>query len=158
MTKFGELEIVPEARALNGERPVWDETRHRLFWIDVREPALHGFDPESQRVSGDTPAWILVDRDDFYWCAVFGQAFLMRLDPSGRLERRVQMPVQYPTMTAFGGAEHWSIYVTSACWPFPATERPRRPNEGTLFALEAPIPGQPPCKFTTHTEAIEATP
>ena len=286
-----EILCVLKARALNGESPIWDERRQRLFWVDIREPAVHAFDP----VSGsdrhwEMPSWIgciglgeheiavalrgglfgldpdsgelrhlgaapfdsrrfifndggcdpagrfiagpmyvplkpatagpekaplsrhdgegnwtplsdpiatsnglawspdgrtmyhsdteqqtiwacdydpdsgavtnrrvfarldvkdggpdgaAVDRDGFYWCAVFANGCLMRFDPAGRLERRVEMPVRYPTMPAFGGDDLGTIFITSACWPLSPAEREHHPQEGNLFAMPAPVPGLP---------------
>lgn len=88
-----------------------------------------------------------VDSEGFYWCAVFANSALLRFDPDGRLERRVSMPVKYPTMPTFGGPDLTTIFVTSATWPKPAEWRAERPDEGGLFALEAPVPGLLPNRF-----------
>ena len=287
------VDLVHPARALNGERPGWHAGRQRLFWVDIREPALHCFDPVTGTdQSWEMPAWIgcyaltdggalvalrtglydvdfdagslsfraeapfdprrfifndgrcdrvgrffagpmylplrpgdqqdgprtaplwryeppgrwhavspgvstsnglawspdgrtmyhsdtaqkliwacdydeatgavanrrvfahvevedpqggpdgaTVDRDGFYWCAVFANTCLLRFDPAGRLERRVAMPVKYPTMPSFGGPNLDILYVTSATWPIPDDERDAHPLEGGIFALEAPAPG-----------------
>ncbi len=73
--------------------------------------------------------------------AVFASGCLLRFDPAGKLERRVLLPVKYPTMPAFGGEGLNTLFVTSANWPLSHEERNRRPNEGGLFAMEAPAPG-----------------
>ena len=88
-----------------------------------------------------------VDADGFYWCAVFANSCLMRFDPSGKLERRVPMPVKYPTMPAFGGPDLKTLFVTSANWPIPPEDRDKHPLEGGLFAIEAPVAGQAPRFF-----------
>lgn len=50
---------VLDARALNGETPTWCPERKRLFWVDLREPALHEFDPATgQDETWAMPAWI----------------------------------------------------------------------------------------------------
>ena len=36
-------DAAPRARV--GESPVWDEASGRLWWVDVRAPALHRTDP-----------------------------------------------------------------------------------------------------------------
>src|SRR3712207_1094717 len=46
-------DAVPRARL--GESPVWDEASGRLWWVDVRAPALHRTDP----AGGATEAWSL---------------------------------------------------------------------------------------------------
>lgn len=55
----GEVRVAFAAAALNGERPGWDAERGRLYWVDVRAPALHEFDPATgQDRHWEMPAWI----------------------------------------------------------------------------------------------------
>ena len=82
-----------------------------------------------------------VDRDGFYWVAVFGGGCLLRFDPDGKLERRVDTLCHYPTMPAFGGAGMEVLYVTSANHPLSDAEKQARPAEGNLFRMMAPVPG-----------------
>ena len=42
-----EVELALDARATLGECPVWSEREQALYWIDIKEPALHRFDPAS---------------------------------------------------------------------------------------------------------------
>ncbi|MDQ2804872.1 MAG: SMP-30/gluconolactonase/LRE family protein [Pseudomonadota bacterium] len=297
MAAAPDIACVLDARALNGESPVWDAPRRRLWWVDIREPALHEFDPATGAdQSWELPAWVgycapadsgvlvalrtgislldpesgalrhiapapfdqrrfifndgrcdprgrvlggpmfvplrpepsgpvahgtplwrydgegrwtamsepvqtsnglawspdgrtmyhsdteqrciwaydydlatgaaenrrvfarvdvsdggpdgaSVDRDGFYWVAVFANACLLRFDPSGKLERKIAMPVRYPTMPAFGGENLDTIFVTSAKWPLPREEWERHPLEGNLFALPAPVPGLPSSRW-----------
>lgn len=90
------------------------------------------------------PDGAAVDRDGFYLCAVFGAGALLRFDPAGQLERRIEVPARYPTMPAYGGPGLEVVYVTSASFPIPRAERAAHPDDGALFALEAPAPGLPP--------------
>jgi len=89
------------------------------------------------------PDGAAVDRDGFYVCAVFGAGCLLRFDPDGRLERRIALPVRYPTMPAFGGDDLATLYVTSASFPHRTGKTDRNPAAGGLFALPAPVPGLP---------------
>ena len=89
------------------------------------------------------PDGAAVDQDGFYLSAIFGEGHLLRFDPDGRLERRIDLPVQYPTMPAYGGPDLTRVYVTTANWPIEAGERPKRPLEGGLFSFELPVPGLP---------------
>jgi sugar lactone lactonase YvrE len=93
------------------------------------------------------PNGACVDADGFYWCALFANSCLLRIDPKGKIERRVPMPVKYPTMPAFGGDDLKTLFITSANWPLSPEERLKQPDEGGLFALEAPAPGLPPSTF-----------
>jgi len=87
------------------------------------------------------PDGATVDRDGFYTCAVFGAGCLLRFDPDGGLERRIELPVRYPTMPAIGGPDLSTMYVTSAS--FPVKDRREDSDAGALLALEAPAPGLP---------------
>lgn len=87
------------------------------------------------------PDGAVVDGDGFYICAVFGASCLLRFDPDGQLERRIALPVRYPTMPAFGGEGLDMLFVTSASFPIPQDQRAARPDDGAIFALEAPTPG-----------------
>lgn len=84
-----------------------------------------------------------IDRDGFLWCMVFGGGRLLRLDPDGRVERTVVMPVQYPTMPALGGPDLSTVYVTSACRRVDKGQRAAGPLEGNLLAFEASCRGPP---------------
>jgi sugar lactone lactonase YvrE len=50
---FRILDAAP--RAVVGESPVWDEATGRLWWVDIRAPALHRTNP----VTGATETWPL---------------------------------------------------------------------------------------------------
>jgi sugar lactone lactonase YvrE len=122
------------------------DTKQRLIWAYDYDPpsgAVGGKRVFARVEEGDGPDGAAVDRDGFYWCAVFGGGCLLRFDPAGRLERRVPVPARYPTMPAFGGADLGTVFVTSANNPLPPEERLRHPDEGALFAFPAPVPGLP---------------
>ncbi len=78
---------------------------------------------------------------------MFGEGCLLRFDPDGKLERRIEMPVQYPTMPAFGGPDLSTVYVTTSSYMIAADERAARPLEGGLFSFEAPAKGLPSTLF-----------
>ncbi len=99
------------------------------------------------------PDGAAVDRDGFYTCAVYGAGCLLRFDPDGKLERRIALPARYVTMPAFGGADLRTLYVTSAAFPLTPEERARQPDEGAVFALEAPAPGLAASHFRAPPDA-----
>ncbi len=41
------IKLALDARAELGECPVWDDRRHKLFWVDIEGCAIHCFDPET---------------------------------------------------------------------------------------------------------------
>ncbi len=130
----------------DGNRLYHSDTKQKKIWVwdyDFDRGIASGrrvFADLSSLVGEGGPDGANVDRDGFYWCAIFGHGKLHRYDPTGRLEREVALPVRYPSMPAFGGPDRKTLFVTSAAWPVPAQERARSP-EGNLLALEAPVPG-----------------
>ena len=131
----------------DGRTMYHSDTARRTIWACDYDEATGAV--ENRRVFAQVPVedptggpdGAAVDRDGFYWCAVFANGHLLRYDPAGKLERRVEMPVKYPTMPSFGGPNLDTLFVTSAIWPIPEHERPQHPMEGGLFALQAPAPG-----------------
>lgn len=101
------------------------------------------------RVDEGGPDGATVDSEGFYICAVFSAGCLLRFDSDGKLERRIPLPVRYPTMPALGGPDHKTLYVTSASYP--VKDRAEHPNAGALLALEAPAPGLP----TSYMAALQ---
>jgi sugar lactone lactonase YvrE len=52
-----DVQPVLRADALNGECPRWRADERRLYWIDMRAPALHRLDPDS----GHDEVWQMPD-------------------------------------------------------------------------------------------------
>jgi sugar lactone lactonase YvrE len=50
-----EARLLDTPRAAVGESPVWDAALRRLWWVDIRAPALYRTDPET----GATESWVL---------------------------------------------------------------------------------------------------
>lgn len=109
--------------------PATGEVANQRVFVKVEIPGAAGPDGAS------------VDRDGFYWVAVFGGGCLLRFDPAGKLERRIDLPCRCPTMPAFGGAGLDMIYVTSANHTLSEAERAAHPEQGALFRFPAPVPG-----------------
>lgn len=146
--------VTPPVSTSNGL--AWSPDGRTMYHSDTQPKTIWAYDydeatgtAENRRVFAQVevedkqggPDGACVDSEGFYWCAVFANACLLRFDPDGRLERRVPMPVKYPTMPAFGGADLKTLFVTSATWPMSPEERTRHPDEGGLFAMEAPAAG-----------------
>jgi sugar lactone lactonase YvrE len=80
-----------------------------------------------------------IDADGYLWnCRFFGGC-MVRIAPSGRIDRVLDMPVQNITTATFGGPELRTLYVTSASLLAPASDR----LAGSLWAIECETPGLP---------------
>lgn len=147
--------VTDPVRTSNGL--AWSPDGRTMYHADTRQKTVwaYDYDPETgwmankrEFVRVDIPGasgpdGASVDRDGFYWVAVYGGGCVLRFDPAGKLERRIDMPCRYPTMPTFGGVGLDEIYVTSANHSMPEAERAARPQEGALFRMKAPVPGLP---------------
>ncbi|ACL55461.1 SMP-30/gluconolactonase/LRE family protein [Methylobacterium nodulans] len=79
-----------------------------------------------------------VDAEGFYWSAIHGGSCLHRYAPDGRLDRRLPLPVRYPTMMAFGGGDLATLFVTSATHGEPGS-----PQDGAVLRLRPGVRGEP---------------
>lgn len=137
----------------DGRTMYHSDTDPKIIWAHDYDPATGA--TANRRVFAEIevedrrggPDGASVDSDGFYWCALYANHALLRLDPSGRIERRIPMPVKFPTMPTFGGPDLRTLYITSANWQIPPSERAAHPDEGSLFALEAPASGLPSNRF-----------
>ena len=55
----------------------------------------------------------------------------------------IGLPVQRPTMCAFGGKNLDVLYVTSATYPLPEKALAKQPLAGSLFAIDVGVRGLP---------------
>lgn len=99
--------------------------------------------------SGDmgVPDGAITDRDGFVWLAMWGGWSVLRLDPEGRIERKIEMPVAQPTCPCFGGKEFGTLYVTSARFGLDQTKLQKQPRAGSIFALDIGVRGLPSIQF-----------
>lgn len=151
------LAFSPDGRTLyhadTPRKTIW-RLRYEPETGEARDPEVFATVEGGGDIGG--PDGAAVDRDGFYLCAVFGGGCLLRFDPDGRLERRIAVPARYPTMPAFGGPDLSTLFVTSACFPVPEADRPARPDDGAVLALEAPCPGLPAVPFRTSADGTSA--
>lgn len=113
------------------------EITHRRNWVDR----------SGQR---GLPDGLTVDSEGFIWVAIWDGYCLERYDPAGKLERRLTMPVQYPTSMAFGGAALDELYVTSALCEIPVEERRPGAPDGGLFRIRGAGRGLPEPRFASQ--------
>ena len=93
------------------------------------------------------PDGAAVDETGCYWSAcAFGWS-LARHTPDGKLDRLVELPVEIPTMPAFGGADLDTIYVTSIGPGGGFPQAPGQPLAGGIFAVDAGTCGLPEPRF-----------
>jgi sugar lactone lactonase YvrE len=60
------------------------------------------------------PDGLTVDADGFVWSAEWYGSCIVRYDPSGKIERRIQTDAKQTSALAFGGPDLTDIFITSA--------------------------------------------
>ena len=83
------------------------------------------------------------DMDGHYWVAMFDGWRVVRLAPDGAVSADIRLPVQRPTMIAFGGADGRTAFVTSARTGLSDAECAAQPGAGGVFAFRVDVPGVP---------------
>ncbi|WP_299875018.1 SMP-30/gluconolactonase/LRE family protein [uncultured Cocleimonas sp.] len=82
------------------------------------------------------PDGAAIDADGCYWMAGISGWELVRITPEGKVDMKIEFPVEKPTRIAFGGSDMDILYVTSLGEDI--TEGTHQPNAGGLFALKVP--------------------
>jgi sugar lactone lactonase YvrE len=133
---------------------------HRFFHADTPTHAVRAYDhdPASGTLSGrrilhqfpmgeGRPDGASVDEEGCYWTALFDGARVVRLSPDGEIVQEVALPVQRPTMIAFGGEDRRTAFVTSARTGLDADALARQPQTGGIFSFRVEVPGLPEWPF-----------
>ncbi|NNF55500.1 MAG: SMP-30/gluconolactonase/LRE family protein [Acidimicrobiales bacterium] len=95
------------------------------------------------------PDGACVDADGCYWSAsVYGWS-VVRITPDGKIDRRIELPLEKPSMPAFGGPKLDTLFITTI-----GSEggRPSKPGKdgaipGSLVAVDAGVLGLPETPF-----------
>jgi sugar lactone lactonase YvrE len=135
------------AFAPDGSVMYWTDTWQQVVWAfdyDVDTGSAHNQRPliDFSPLPGK-PDGACMDADGCYWVAcVYGWS-VVRITPTGKLDRRVELPVHKPSMPAFAGPNLETMVVTSI------SSGGRHPAEegsvpaGSLVAFEPGTRGLP---------------
>ena len=108
---------------------VFDADRRRMYWADTFHATIWVWDYDAdtgerrnKRVffnyrnraeAKGLPDGACLDAEGCYWSASVHGYAATRITPNGDVDRVVALPVEMPTMTAFGGPDLSTLYVTS---------------------------------------------
>ncbi|MGJ0453613.1 MAG: SMP-30/gluconolactonase/LRE family protein [Methylocystis sp.] len=145
------------ASAVIANGMAWSPDNRIMYFADTptRTVTAFDFDIESGAVSSPRvfahfepsdgkPDGAAVDRDGFYWCAIYGGGRIVRIAPDGAINREIRLPVSQPTMCAFGDADYRSLYVTSASQ---GVSKQQEPHAGGIFRCRPGVEGHAPNLF-----------
>jgi sugar lactone lactonase YvrE len=138
---------------------VWSPDWKTLYVADSALQVIHAYEFDlaraavsNRRVFSDVkdlgyPDGAAIDSEGFLWSARWEGHCIARLAPDGTVDRIVQIPASQVTSCAFGGKDLMTLYVTTACRGVTADVAARYPQQGGVFAFEAPVAGLPRPRF-----------
>lgn len=169
MTRTGKLYyIAPDRRILVVDEDIqlanglcFSPDDRILYFADSAARTIYAYDlapgeatPCRKRVFvrvGDDegiPDGLTTDADGFVYSAQWYGGQVVRYDPQGRVERRIELPVTQVSSVAFGGEDLRDLYITTAGDPWPSALEPRdydpcaRKTGGGLYRLRTNTPGR----------------
>ena len=127
-----------------------------MYWADTTRDLVWAYDYDvdsgvrrNERVFLDCstlpgrPDGACVDEAGCYWVAcVYGWA-LLRATPEGDVDRIIELPVQKPSMPAFGGTDLDTLYITSISTGGLLPIEPGQPLAGALLTMVPGVKGLP---------------
>jgi L-arabinonolactonase len=131
-----------------------------MYWADTTRDLVWAYDYDvasgtrsNERVFLDfsmlpgRPDGACVDETGCYWVAcVYGWS-LLRATPEGTVDRIIELPVEKPSMPAFGGRDLDVLYLTSISTGGSVPLAPGQPWAGALLTLVPGVKGLPESTF-----------
>jgi sugar lactone lactonase YvrE len=101
----------------NGDTLYFADTLEGVIRRHAYDPATGAIGPRHDLVDcrryGSGPDGATVDAEGRLWVALVLAQALACFAPDGRLLRRIELPIPYPSCPAFGGSDLRTLYVTS---------------------------------------------
>ena len=125
--------------------PAFDPRRKRVYFTDsAKQRVYSAIFAENGKLSDKSvyaqfgegqgyPDGMMVDAEGFLWIAFWDGACIRRLDPDGRIEQEISLPVLRPTSMVIVKDK---MYFTSASVGLSAEQRRQWPLSGSLFSIK----------------------
>ncbi len=140
----------------------FDPVHGRAYFADTHTRTVLTFDYDdangdftNERVFLDydempgLPDGSCIDSEGFYWSASVYGSSLIRVSPDGEVVERLELPLEKPSMPAFGGSDLRTMFITTIGMggSRPSAEGPPGFDPGNLLAAEVAVPGRPEAVF-----------
>lgn len=132
----------------------WSPDNKTMYYTDSPPRVIYAydFDPvtgalDNRRVfvrvpeEEGEPDGLAVDNEGFVWSAHWAGWKVARYDPTGKVEREIRLPVQYPTSCTFGGLGLNELYITTAWVALSEKQKREQPLAGDLFRIKTDVRG-----------------
>lgn len=140
----------------------WSADLQSMYYIDTptRRVDLFAYDHSTGAISDRRafvtipskegwPDGLALDAEGCLWVALFDGWAVQRYTPDGRLDRRIELPVQQATSVAFGGDDLDELYITTGQEGFPPGGDPSQPHAGGVFRCRPGVSGRPVNRFAS---------
>jgi sugar lactone lactonase YvrE len=138
----------------------WSPDNRLMYYIDTRTRRVDVFDfdlPDGTistrrtfvdfAAAGGRPDGLVVDADGGVWVALWAGGAVERYTPDGRRDRRIDLPVTFPSKCAFGGPTLDALYITTARGTADPDPRDRDHAGGLYRVLRPGVRGKPVYRF-----------
>jgi len=133
----------------------WSPDGHTMYYTESFRYAIYAFDFDSvtgslanrrvfaevDRKLGAFPDGLCVDAEGHVWSNQVGVGRVVRYDPTGRIERQIQVRVPRAVGCTFGGDNLRTLFITSARETMTAQQLEEAPLSGSIFAVEPGVAG-----------------
>jgi sugar lactone lactonase YvrE len=138
----------------------WSPDDRLMYYIDSTTYRVDVFDYDAE--SGDIrgrrslvevpessgmPDGLTVDADGCVWVCLWGGSALHRYDPTGRLDKVIELPTANVTSCTFAGADLRDLYITTAREDLDEGALAAQPEAGSLFVCRPGAVGLPPNEY-----------
>jgi len=143
----------------------WSPDRRSFYFGDSLANTIWHYDcePRTGEIFNDKPFFFgysrglpdgsTVDSKGYLWNCRFHGSCIVRVAPTGIIDRVVEIPAENVTMCTFGDKDRSTLYITTAC----AESAPWDRLAGSLFAFDAGVTGQPENAFNVSNYLLKST-
>lgn len=133
----------------------WSPDHRRLYFADTLANTIweYDYDPATRNITNERsffqdfsrgqPDGSTVDGEGYLWNCRYSGGCIVRVAPSGEIDRVVEMPSQNITTCTFGGPQRKTLYATTASAGAPPGDR----LAGGLYAIQTTVRGLPENRF-----------
>lgn len=140
--------------------PCWSPDGATFYFADTPEASIRAYAFDAARgelgamrtlvargALPGRPDGATVDAEGFLWSARYGGGGIARIDPAGRVERFLRLPVTQVSSVMFGGTDLDVLYVTTSRQRMDRAALAREPLAGALLAVDPRVRGLPEFHF-----------
>lgn len=100
-----------------GDRLYFADSLRMAIWTYAYDPRTGALGPQEVLIDttplGSAPDGATVDAEGRLWVAMVQGGQIACISPEGRVERRIDLPIPFPSCPAFGGEDLDTLYVTA---------------------------------------------